>query len=155
MVLQRIEADGSSTVGIVSVTARLETLPTVIGCLEVMESVSKVIPGFGGIVEGACGTLRKILSSAESANACRSECIALAEHTTLITCAIFNEVAASPSLAGNESVGDLLLALQKVKKSISRLQNISRVKYFVMQSHIKNELQRLRDSVSDACLAFG
>ncbi len=64
MVLQRTDADGSRSVGI-SVMARFQTLPTVIGCLEVMESVSKMIPGFGGIVEGACATLRKILSSAE------------------------------------------------------------------------------------------
>ncbi|KAF9031484.1 hypothetical protein BDZ89DRAFT_620090 [Hymenopellis radicata] len=105
-VVHQTNADGSQTIG-VSVTFGLETLPTVIGCLEVIESVSKMIPGFGGIAEGVCATLRKILCSAESAKICRSECTALAEHTALITCAILNEVASSPSLLEDKSLRDL------------------------------------------------
>ncbi len=34
-------------------------------CLDVAESVSKMIPGFGSIAEGLCGVLRKILVAAE------------------------------------------------------------------------------------------
>ncbi len=73
---------------------------SVIGCLEVMASVSKVIPKCGGIAEVRLSWSFPCLLLFFS-----EQCMALSEHAALITCAIVNGVAASRT----ESIGDLLL----------------------------------------------
>ncbi len=84
-----------------------------IGRLEVTESVSKSSSGFGGIAEGTCAMLRSsedvgifwtflclLLSFSQ-------QCVALAEHAALITCATYLQW--SHDSADSESIGDLLL----------------------------------------------
>lgn len=41
------------------------TVDSVISCLDVAESIAKMLPVVGSLVEGACGTVRKILVAAQ------------------------------------------------------------------------------------------
>ncbi len=39
-----------------------DTLSNVILCLDVAESLAKLVPGFGALAEDICGTVRKMIS---------------------------------------------------------------------------------------------
>ncbi|KAF9022017.1 hypothetical protein BDZ89DRAFT_223808 [Hymenopellis radicata] len=65
-------------------------------CLDIAESVSKMVPGFGSLAEGACGIIRKIIAAVENARVVRSDVLSLANRTATLTIAILNEVASLP-----------------------------------------------------------
>ena len=41
------------------------TVDSVLSCLDVAESIAKMLPVVGSLVEGACGTVRKIIAAAQ------------------------------------------------------------------------------------------
>jgi hypothetical protein len=41
------------------------TVDSIISCLDVAESIAKMLPVVGSLVEGACGTVRKIIAAAQ------------------------------------------------------------------------------------------
>ncbi len=54
-------ADSSSVVG-------QTNMANIMTCLDIAESVAKLVPLVGNVLEGACGVLRKIVQAAEVSN---------------------------------------------------------------------------------------
>ncbi|KAF8999199.1 hypothetical protein BDZ89DRAFT_1147799 [Hymenopellis radicata] len=125
-------------------------------CLDVAESVSKLIPIVGDVLEGACGILRKIVQVAESARAARDECKALAEHTACIMIAIISEIGwtATPSSAELKTICDLVAILEDVNQRIHSFSKLGNLKYFVYREKINAEVKELHARVDNARIAF-
>ncbi|KAF9014442.1 hypothetical protein BDZ89DRAFT_1142285 [Hymenopellis radicata] len=99
-------------------------MANLVACLDIAESVAKLVPLFGAVLEGACGILQKTINAAEASNLPKlraqpvthqgnqispaeeiaeeivrgnpiSSCKALAKHTACITLAIINEIGSS------------------------------------------------------------
>ncbi|KAF9023085.1 hypothetical protein BDZ89DRAFT_1162915 [Hymenopellis radicata] len=128
----------------------------IVTCLDIAESVAKLVPVFGAVLEGACGILRKTISAAEVARAARDECKALAEHTVCITLAIINEIGScsnEPAIP-TASLFDLCAAIGEVERRITRLSTLSRLRYLTARGKINAEVKDLRVRVDNARIAF-
>ncbi|KAF8992969.1 hypothetical protein BDZ89DRAFT_113643 [Hymenopellis radicata] len=73
-------------------------MANLVTCLDIAESVAKLVPFLGDVLQGACGILRKTVQAAENARTARNECRALTEHTASITLAILNEIGPASTL---------------------------------------------------------
>ncbi|KAF9016076.1 hypothetical protein BDZ89DRAFT_416245 [Hymenopellis radicata] len=125
-------------------------------CLDIAESVAKLVPVFGAVLEGACGFLRKTISAAEVARAARDECKALAEHTVCITLAIINEIGScsnEPAIP-TASLFDLYATIGEVERRITGLSTLGRLKYLTARGKINAEVKDLRVRVDNARIAF-
>ncbi|KAF8893256.1 hypothetical protein CPB85DRAFT_1330987 [Mucidula mucida] len=131
-------------------------LANLITCLDIAESVAKMVPVFGDVLEGVCGILRKTVEAAEKARAARDECRALAEHTASITLAILNEIGPASTLSGGEfkRICDLRDTIKIVDSRVQRLSKLGRLKYIVCRGIINAEVMRLRAQVDNARVAF-
>ncbi|KAF9005697.1 hypothetical protein BDZ89DRAFT_1168881 [Hymenopellis radicata] len=131
-------------------------MTNIVTCLDVAESVSKLIPVVGNVLEGACGVLRKIVQAAEGARAAREVCKAIAEHTACITLAIVNEIGPAP--AGNSAevkrICDLSATIDEVERKITALSSLGKMQYFVSRGKINTEVMVLRQKVDNARVAF-
>ncbi|KAF9005706.1 hypothetical protein BDZ89DRAFT_584055 [Hymenopellis radicata] len=127
-----------------------------ITCLDIAESVAKLVPVFGDVLEGACGVLRKIVKAAEDARAARGECKALAEHTACITLAILNEIGSTTKqpVIRTANIFDLCVTIGEVERRITMLSSLGRLKYFVSRGKINAEVTALRERVENARIAF-
>ncbi|KAF9035685.1 hypothetical protein BDZ89DRAFT_1061969 [Hymenopellis radicata] len=131
-------------------------MANIVTCLDIAESVAKLVPVFGAVLEGACGILRKTISAAEVARAARDECKALAEHTACITLAIINEIGSTsnePSIP-TANIFDLCVTIGEVERRITRLSTLRRLKYLVARGKINAEVKDLRVRVDNARIAF-
>ncbi|KAF9035713.1 hypothetical protein BDZ89DRAFT_1062000 [Hymenopellis radicata] len=127
-----------------------------IACLDIAESVAKLVPVFGDVLEGACGILRKTLNAAEVARAARDQCKALAEHTACITLAIINEIGSTskePAIP-TPNIFDLCATIGEVERRIARLSTLGRFKYLTARGKINAEVKDLRARVDNARIAF-
>ncbi|KAF9032481.1 hypothetical protein BDZ89DRAFT_578960 [Hymenopellis radicata] len=124
-------------------------------CLDVAESVAKMVPVFGGILEGACGVLRKIILTTQGARAARDECKALAEHTACITLAIVHKQIAATSTARGSSefknLWDLFGTINEVEKKVIELSKLRKV---ISRGKINAEVLALRAQVDNARTTF-
>ncbi|KAF9023088.1 hypothetical protein BDZ89DRAFT_1136938 [Hymenopellis radicata] len=121
--------------------------------LDIAESVAKLVPVFGAVLEGACGILRKTINAAE---ATRDECKALAEHTACITLAIINEIGSSstePAIPA-ANIFDLCVTIGEVERRITRLSTLSRLRYLTARGKINAEVKDLRARVDNARITF-
>ncbi|KAF9005303.1 hypothetical protein BDZ89DRAFT_1236250 [Hymenopellis radicata] len=132
------------------------TIANLITCLDVAESVAKLVPVLGDVLEGTCGILRKIIQAAEGARAAREECKALAEHTACITLAIVNEIGsrATGSAAILKKICDLSAVIGQVNQKIQKLSKLGGLKYFASRGKIKSQVQELRAQVDNARISF-
>ncbi|KAF9020036.1 hypothetical protein BDZ89DRAFT_1138903 [Hymenopellis radicata] len=132
------------------------TIANLITCLDVAESVAKLVPVFGDVLEGTCGILRKIVQAAEGARAARDECKALAEHTACITLAIVNEIGSRATGSGTEikRICDLSAIIGEVNQRIQKLSKLGGPKYFASRGKIKAQVQELRAQVDNARISF-
>ncbi|KAF9020156.1 hypothetical protein BDZ89DRAFT_1072433 [Hymenopellis radicata] len=131
-------------------------MANIVTCLDIAESVAKLVPVFGAVLEGACGILRKTINAAEVARAVRDECKALAEHTACITLAIINEIGSTsnePSIP-TANIFDLCVTIGEVERRITRLSTPRRLKYLVARGKINAEVKDLRVRVDNARIAF-
>ncbi|KAF9014445.1 hypothetical protein BDZ89DRAFT_1076625 [Hymenopellis radicata] len=131
-------------------------MANLITCLDIAESVAKLVPVFGDVLEGACGILRKTISAAEVARAARDECKALAEHTACIALAIINEIGSTSRqpVIPTANIFDLCATIGEVERRITRLSTLGRVKYFTARGKINAEVKDLRVRVDNARIAF-
>ncbi|KAF9032487.1 hypothetical protein BDZ89DRAFT_1063391 [Hymenopellis radicata] len=146
-------SSGSSDSASIFRPANMANLAT---CLDIAESVAKLVPVFGAVLEGACGILRKTISAAEVARAARDECKALAEHTVCITLAIINEIGSSsnePAIP-TASLFDLCTTIGEVERRITGLSTLGRLKYLTARGKINAEVKDLRVRVDNARIAF-
>ncbi|KAF9023097.1 hypothetical protein BDZ89DRAFT_1070202 [Hymenopellis radicata] len=127
-------------------------------CLDIAESVAKLVPVFGDVLEGACGILRKTVQAAENARSARNECRALAEHTATITLAILNEIGPASTLSGADinRISDLRETIKIVDSRVQSLSKLGRLRYFASASRgrITAEVMELRSRVDNARIAF-
>ncbi|KAF8997234.1 hypothetical protein BDZ89DRAFT_783001 [Hymenopellis radicata] len=132
------------------------TIANLITCLDVAESVAKLVPVLGDVLEGTCGILRKIVQAAEGARAARDECKALAEHTACITLAIVNEIGSRSTRSGTEikRICDLSAIIGEVNQRIQKLSKLGGPKYFISRGKIKAQVQELRAQVDNARISF-
>ncbi|KAF9023086.1 hypothetical protein BDZ89DRAFT_1070180 [Hymenopellis radicata] len=131
-------------------------MANIVTCLDIAESVAKLVPVFGAVLEGACGILRKAINAAEVARAARDECKALAEHTACITLAIINEIGSSsnePAIP-TASLFDLCATIGEVERRITRLSTLGRFKYLTARGKINAEVKDLRVRVDNARITF-
>ncbi|KAF9020159.1 hypothetical protein BDZ89DRAFT_1072439 [Hymenopellis radicata] len=124
--------------------------------LDIAESVAKLVPVFGAVLEGACGILRKTVQAAENARSARDECRALAEHTASITLAIFNEIGPATTLSGADinRICDLRETIKIVDSRVQSLSKLGRLKYLASRGRITAEVMELRSRVDNARIAF-
>ncbi|KAF9023090.1 hypothetical protein BDZ89DRAFT_1070188 [Hymenopellis radicata] len=124
--------------------------------LDIAESVAKLVPVFGAVLEGACGVLRKTVQAAEQARSARSECQALAEHTASITLAIFNEIGPASTLRGADfnRICDLRETIKIVDSRVQSLSKLGRLRYLASRGRITAEVMELRSRVDNARIAF-
>ncbi|KAF9020046.1 hypothetical protein BDZ89DRAFT_1072539 [Hymenopellis radicata] len=132
------------------------TIANLITCLDVAESVAKLVPVLGHVLEGTCGILRKIVQAAEGARAARDECKALAEHTACITLAIINEIGSRATGCGAnlKKIWDLSAVISQVNQRIQKLSKLGDLKYFASRGKIKAQVQELRAQVDNARISF-
>ncbi|KAF9009317.1 hypothetical protein BDZ89DRAFT_1078521 [Hymenopellis radicata] len=133
------------------------TISNLIACLDVAESVAKLVPVLGDVLEGTCGILRKIVQAAEGARAAREECKALAEHTACITLAIVTEIASRASTGSGTEIKricDLSAIIVEVNQTIQKLSKLGGLKYFASRGKIKAQVQELRAQVDNARISF-
>ncbi|KAF9035708.1 hypothetical protein BDZ89DRAFT_946805 [Hymenopellis radicata] len=133
-------------------------MANLVTCLDIAESVAKLVPVFGDVLEGACGILRKTINAAEASNLpkSRDECKALAEHTACITLAIINEIGSTsnePAIS-NANIFDLCATIGDVERRITKLSTYGRFKYFIARGKINAEVKDLRVRVDNARIAF-
>ncbi|KAF9035702.1 hypothetical protein BDZ89DRAFT_1061983 [Hymenopellis radicata] len=124
--------------------------------LDIAESVAKLVPVFGDVLEGVCGILRKTVQAAENARSARSECQALTEHTASITLAIFNEIGPASTLRGADfsRICDLRETIKIVDSRVQSLSKLGRLRYLVSRGRITAEVMELRSRVDNARIAF-
>ncbi|KAF9035710.1 hypothetical protein BDZ89DRAFT_1061996 [Hymenopellis radicata] len=131
-------------------------MANIVTCLDIGESVAKLVPVFGPVLEGACGILRKTINAAEVARAARDECKALAEHTACITLAIINEIGSTsnePAIS-NANIFDLCVTIGEVERRIQSLSRLGRFKYLTRRGKIGDEVKDLRVRVDNARITF-
>ncbi|KAF9001814.1 hypothetical protein BDZ89DRAFT_1081544 [Hymenopellis radicata] len=138
-------SDSTSTFGPTTIT-------NLITCLDVAESVAKLVPVLGDVLEGTCGILRKIVQAAEGARAARDECKALAEHTACITLAIVTEIGSRSTRSGTEI--KIYLIIGEVNQKIQKMSKLWGPKCFVSRGKIKAQVQELRAQVDNARISF-
>ncbi|KAF8877769.1 hypothetical protein CPB85DRAFT_1443521 [Mucidula mucida] len=147
----------SSSSGLASIFGQTHTA-NIITCLDIAESVAKLVPVFGDVLEGACGILRKIVNVAEGARAARDECKALTEHTACITLAIINEIGSRASQPAIPYANILNLCadrtIDEVERRITRFSTLGRFKYLTARGRISDEVRDLRARVDNARFAF-
>ncbi|KAF9023093.1 hypothetical protein BDZ89DRAFT_179174 [Hymenopellis radicata] len=132
------------------------SIASLVTCLDIAESVAKLVPVFGAVLEGVCGILRKTVQAAEVARAARDECKALAEHTACITLAIINEIGSTsnePAIS-NANIFDLCVTIGDVERRITKLSTYGRFKYVIARGKINAEVRDLRVRVDNARIAF-
>ncbi|KAF9020172.1 hypothetical protein BDZ89DRAFT_1072457 [Hymenopellis radicata] len=131
-------------------------MANLVTCLDIAESVAKLVPVFGDVLEGACGILRKAINAAEVARAARDECKALAEHTACITLAIINEIGSTSNqpVIPTANVFDICATIGEVERRITRLSTLGRLKYLTARGKINAEVKDLRARVDNARIAF-
>ncbi|KAF8907099.1 hypothetical protein CPB85DRAFT_850794 [Mucidula mucida] len=132
-----------------------DTLSNVILCLDVSESLAKLVPRFGALAECICGTVRKIISMTQCAKAVKEDCVSLVKHAATIALAVITEVS---SAAGRIVVDSNLLELwstvQDVERGIAALSKLRRYKYFLHRARISEEISELRTRLDNARMAF-
>ncbi|KAF9035706.1 hypothetical protein BDZ89DRAFT_1061989 [Hymenopellis radicata] len=127
-------------------------MANIVTCLDIAESVAKLVPVFGAVLEGACGILRKTVQAAERGNECR----ALAEHTASITLAIFNEIGPASTLSGADinRLCELRETITIVDSRVQSLSKLGRLRYLTSRGRITAEVMELRSRVDNARIAF-
>ncbi|KAF8876104.1 hypothetical protein CPB85DRAFT_537689 [Mucidula mucida] len=149
----------SSNIGHSSDSASIlgpSNLANLITCLDIAESISKLVPVFGDVLEGACGILRKTVQAAEVARSARNECRALAEHTASITLAILHEFGPTSVLSGGDfnRICDLRDTIKIVDSRVQSLSKLGRTKYLLYRGRINAEVMDLRAQMDNARIAF-
>ncbi|KAF9016084.1 hypothetical protein BDZ89DRAFT_416442 [Hymenopellis radicata] len=131
-------------------------MANLVTCLDIAESVAKLVPVFGAVLEGACGILRKTVQAAENARSARDECRALAEHTASITLAILNEIGPASTLSGADinRICDLRETIKIVNSRVQSLSKLGRLRYLASRGRITAEVMELHSRVDNARIAF-
>ncbi|KAF9018745.1 hypothetical protein BDZ89DRAFT_1165012 [Hymenopellis radicata] len=131
-------------------------MANLITCLDIAESVAKLVPFLGDVLEGTCGILRKTVQAAENARTARNECRALAEHTASITLAILNEIGPASTISGADinRICELRETIKIVDSRVQSLSKLGRLKYFGSRGRINTEVIELRAQVDNARIAF-
>ncbi|KAF9032483.1 hypothetical protein BDZ89DRAFT_1063385 [Hymenopellis radicata] len=131
-------------------------MANLVTCLDIAESVAKLVPVFGNVLEGACGILRKTVQAAENARSARDECRALAEHTASITLAILNKIGPASTLSGADinRICDLRETIKIVDFRVQSLSKLGWLRYLASRGRITTEVMELRSRVDNARIAF-
>ncbi|KAF9020171.1 hypothetical protein BDZ89DRAFT_278953 [Hymenopellis radicata] len=131
-------------------------MANLITCLDIVESVAKLVPVFGDVLEGACGILRKTVQAAENARSARNECRALTEHTASITLAILNEIGPASTLSGADinRISDLRETIKIVESRVHSFSKLGRLRYLISRGRITAEVMELRSRVDNARIVF-
>ncbi|KAF9020162.1 hypothetical protein BDZ89DRAFT_278789 [Hymenopellis radicata] len=131
-------------------------MANLVTCLDIAESVAKLVPVFGDVLEGACAILRKTVQAAENARSARNECQALAEHTASITLAILNEIGPTSTLSGADinRISDLRETIKIVESRVHSFSKLGRLRYLTSRGRITAEVMELRSRVDNARIAF-
>ncbi|KAF8904874.1 hypothetical protein CPB85DRAFT_1255174 [Mucidula mucida] len=131
------------------------TFSNVLLCLDIAESVSKLIPGFGYIAEGACRVVRKIIAAVETARVARTEIMSLVTRTATLTIAILNEFSSCPEgMHINTNLMDFWVTLREVERTTATLCKYSLLNHFVFRRRIKDVIQDLTAKLETARIVF-
>ncbi|KAJ7584113.1 hypothetical protein C8J56DRAFT_1054642 [Mycena floridula] len=121
--------------------------------LDIAESAAKIVPGVGNMLEGAIGTVRKIIDLLESMRKCKSECLALAERAASILASVCAELAQMPDRRYvHDRIMNLVQCLLEIEEYMTSLSRISGLRRIATSSAILAEIAafnvRLQDAVS-------
>ncbi|KAJ7101689.1 hypothetical protein C8R44DRAFT_809170 [Mycena epipterygia] len=125
-------------------------------CLDVTESLFKSIPVVGTIVESTCATLKKMLLAAESARACKEQCMLFANHTTKMALVVLRNMRSSSDLSSDVKwrLMELHLTLCQVEQKLRKLGNLKLWRRVLNSADIQGRVQELKDIFSDAYTKF-